>query len=402
MSLPYLPGWWDSIDKNALSSFISGATSAFAPDATAKFKFDRMVQQDPELLGRISNMDESARQAFAQSLGYRDYGKSGLANIATGQELKNRQAIDSFLSGATKEQLDIRNAGLAGTKPIRDLEREDTMFGLNVKGKETSIKKDEQDIRLNDLELKEKEEFNTLMDTLKIKYPTENIDLNKSLNAYVSGRMDIPEMQRIMNDKTIAPAFMRLVDFYQQRLTHAAQFRLASLKGPEEKFTALQLMERGVDNALAKINSAQGYLDKLGLAGQSMKPEEYATGMTALKEARDEHTRMSNAYKTMLQTEFGGKYPGAFNPENPGLIAPPNVAAPNSFLSKPKVNAPADPRAVANDSARSAFAADGTSRTISRQAFAAKWKKNNPQQATEPDASYRMRFERAWLAEGGK
>jgi hypothetical protein len=326
MSISYLPGWWDEANKNgAFTNLFAQLPALIQPDNVAQKKFERMVQQDPTLIGQISNMDPTARQAFAKAMGFKNYDKSGIGTIEEGQQLKDQRELNKFLQTLTPEQLQERMAGRAGTKSTTTLQREGTFFGLGVDEKKGNIRKNEQEIKLNDMELREKEEFNTLMGTLKVKYPTENINLQRAVIDFVNGKIETPELQRITNDRTLAPAFNTLVDLYKQRVGLAAQFRMSSLRGPEEKLLGLQFMERGVDNAQAKINAAQKALNDLGLAGQSMQPEQYNSALAALGEARQEHKEMVNAYQVMLQKEFGGKYPGAFNPQNETLDPPPNV-----------------------------------------------------------------------------
>lgn len=404
MSISYLPGWWDEANKNgAFTNLFAQLPTLIQPDNVAQKKFERMVQQDPALIGQISNMDPTARQAFAKAMGFRNYDKSGIGTIEEGQQLKDQRELNKFLQTLTPEQLQERMAGKAGTKSTTTLQREGTLFNLGVDEKKSNIRRNEQEIKLNDMELQEKEEFNTLMGTLKVKYPTENINLQRAVIDFVNGKIETPELQRITNDRTLAPAFNTLVDLYKQRVGLAAQFRMSSLRGPEEKLLGLQFMERGVDNAQAKINAAQKALNDLGLAGQSMQPEQYNSALTALSDARQEHKEMVTAYQVMLQKEFGGKYPGAFNPQNETLNPPPNVG-PSSFLSKPQAAAPPSPRQVANDSMANSFAPDGSRRPApqTKQQFFEKWSQANPKLASESPQSYARRVQAAWLAQGGK
>jgi len=319
MSLPYIPGWWDSIDKNALGGFIQGATKAFAPNATAKFEYDQMIKQNPLLTTQLSNLDPTQREAIAKSMGFTDYTQSPLASLSVGPELQDRMELQDFLKTATPEQKEIRLAGKAGTKTNKEISQSDTIFGQTTKSNEQGIRLNDQKLQLNEMELKEKTEMQTLMDTLKIKYPAENINLQKSVMDYVTGKIQTPELQRIVNDPTLGPSFTNLVDLYKERIRLAAQVNIASLRSPQEKLLGISFLQQGVDNALQKINTAKGMIKDQGIYGQMQQTPEYVQATQALQEAEAEHKQLVSAYNSALKTEFGGKYPDVFNPNKIGL-----------------------------------------------------------------------------------
>lgn len=320
MSIPYLSGWWDEINKgNAASNLFARLPEMIQPDRVAGKRYQEMIQQNPMLIESLSNMDDTQRQAFASALGFRDYNKSGFGNIAPGEKLLERREMQDFLRTATPEQREIRLAGKAGTKTTKDISQADQLFGLNVKGAEQTVTLNEQKLKLQDMELKEKTEMQTLVDTLRAKYPNEQINLQKSMTDFVSGKINTPELQRITTDPTIAPAFNTLLELYKERIRLAAQTNIASLKGPQEKLLGIQFLQQGVDNAQAKINAAQSALSKLGLAGYVVQRPEYDAAKSELESAQAEHKQLVDAFNSALKTEFGGKYPSIFDPKGINL-----------------------------------------------------------------------------------
>jgi hypothetical protein len=323
MSIPYLPGWWDEINKgNAASNLFARLPEMIQPDRVAGKRYQEMIQQNPMLIESLSNMDDTQRQAFASALGFRDYNKSGFGNIAPGEKLLERRELQDFLKTATREQREIRLAGKAGTKTTKDISQADQLFGLNVKGAEQTVTLNEQKLKLQDMELKEKTEMQTLVDTLRAKYPNEQINLQKSMVDFVSGKINTPELQRITTDPTIAPAFNTLLELYKERIRLAAQTNIASLKGPQEKLLGVQFLQQGVDNALQKINAARQAIKDAGIFGQIQQTPEFVNANRMLTDAQTEHKQLVEAFNSALKTEFGGKYPDVFSADKIGLGVP--------------------------------------------------------------------------------
>lgn len=319
MSIPYLPGWWDSIDKNALKGFMDGATKAFLPNQSAQFQFNEMVKKDPSLITKISDLDPTQREAFAKSLGFTNYEKSGLGNIGESFQLQTQRQVQDFLKNATPDQQQVRLSGLAGTKTQEEIDQGRTSFSLGKKEKEGSIRVNEQRAQLNDMELKERSEFQTLQETLKAKFPADQINLNQALSDMVAGKTNTPLMQRIISDPTIAPAFNNLFELYKQRVGMQAQMNIAALRSPQEKMFGLTFLQQGVDNAQAQINAAQQAIKNEGILGQMQQSPTYLQALQSLQAAKEEHSRFSAAFNRAMETEFKGKYPSAFDPATGGL-----------------------------------------------------------------------------------
>jgi hypothetical protein len=145
MALPYLPGWWDSIDKNALQNFVGSATRAFAPEASARFDYNQMIRQNPLAISQLANIDPQQRQAIAAAMGFKDYEASPLSKVGIGSELQDRLDVRDFLREATPEQREIRLAGKAGTKTTKDISQANQAWDWETQLKDFQFKKNDFD-----------------------------------------------------------------------------------------------------------------------------------------------------------------------------------------------------------------------------------------------------------------
>lgn len=324
MSIPYLPGWYDMLDKDALSRAMTNIGNTFAPDTMGSQRLQALLQQNPMMVSQLSNMDPSQRQAVASALGFKNYDRSGLGKIEEGPELQARQELQGYLKNLSPDQRNLRAAKMTDTDTQENINNNRTIFDLGKREKEQGLDIGEQSKVMNDqkiqlqaLELDEANQFKTLQDTLKVKYPTENIDLQQVLKTALTGQGDTQLLQRVMSDKTLAPGFKLLYDAYMDRLKLQAQMSVASLKGPEEKFYGIRFLGQAVDDAQAKINSALAIIKEGGVLGKmnSLAPDKQAEYNQALKDlanAQKDHARYTVAFNRAMKESFSGKYPDAF------------------------------------------------------------------------------------------
>ena len=106
MSIQYIPGWWDSIAENA-TGLAQQLPGIFQPDRVAKKKFERMIQQDPSLILKLSDLDETQRATFYAGLGGRDMTRNPVAGLPEGEGLQTRRRIAKTRSEMTPEQFEI-------------------------------------------------------------------------------------------------------------------------------------------------------------------------------------------------------------------------------------------------------------------------------------------------------
>ena len=88
MSIPYLPGWWDEISKNA-TGLAQQLPQFIQPDRVANKKLQEMVQQNPMILEQMGNMDAGTRSLLEQSLGFRKH--APISQLPVGAERQMRE-----------------------------------------------------------------------------------------------------------------------------------------------------------------------------------------------------------------------------------------------------------------------------------------------------------------------
>lgn len=315
MSIPYLPGWWDEINRGgAVTNFVSQLPGIIQPDRVAGKRLQELVQQNPMLMTQISEMDEGQRQAFANALGFRDFGKSGLGNLSEGPQLRQRREVERYLATATPEQKDIALAAKAGTKSKRELTQNDTLFGLGVQEKEQNIRTGAQQEQLNAIKLNEAKELENLSSTLKVKYPADTFNVQRAAMDFISGRLDTPELQRITTDPTIAGAFNTYIDLYKQRLQLSAQRDIASLRSPQERMFGLQYLQMNVDNAQQQLNSVNNEIKALGGFGNITNPAQYQVLMQQREAAQKQYNEFNAAFTRAMESKLGKEFQSSFGP----------------------------------------------------------------------------------------
>lgn len=112
--IPELPGWWDEISGSA-EPLINAFMQRMRPDAFAGQRLQQQIQQNPMLVNQIANMDDSARQAFASTMGFRNM-PGAIQNMAPGQERLDREERNRMKSSFTPQDQAEYKAGLFGLK----------------------------------------------------------------------------------------------------------------------------------------------------------------------------------------------------------------------------------------------------------------------------------------------
>ena len=148
MSIPYLPGWWDEINKgNAIGNLVQQLPQVIQPDNVAQRRLQTMLQQNPMLAEQMSNMDEGTRKLLEQSLGFKN--QSPISQLPVGAERQQRELMQGLL-GETLADPTGREDLLKrfyGKRTKVDVTKEQ----LDVQGKQVEIDAAKQTIDINDL-----------------------------------------------------------------------------------------------------------------------------------------------------------------------------------------------------------------------------------------------------------
>lgn len=127
MSIPYLPGWWDEISKNA-TGLVSQLPQFIQPDRVASKKLEQMLQQNPMLAEQMSNMDAGTRQLLEQSIGFRK--QAPISAMPVGAERQMREMTQGILGEVMKD-------------PVK---RQDYIKKVTGARTDTDIKKEQQEL----------------------------------------------------------------------------------------------------------------------------------------------------------------------------------------------------------------------------------------------------------------
>jgi hypothetical protein len=177
MSMPYLPGWWDEISKNA-TGFAQQLPQLLQPNNVAQRKLEQAIQQNPMMLEQIANMDESQRGMIAQGFGFR--GQNPFQNIGMGAQREERNRNNESLNrvSSTPQGMQELDAARTGTRTADQRE----ISALNIQGGKQgllqgtqNLRKGELDISAATLTLKGAAQKQKQVDAAMLKYP----DLSK-------------------------------------------------------------------------------------------------------------------------------------------------------------------------------------------------------------------------------
>jgi hypothetical protein len=129
MSLPYIPGWGDTL-KEALPSIGKNIQESFLPHLSRQRELMRMLTEDPEKINAFIEMERTNPGST-----------SGLFGKGTGEKLAARDFTPLYKAEKSQKE-------------------------ANVKYTEGGIKRQEQDLKLGNLNLKEATKYSDLFDAL--------------------------------------------------------------------------------------------------------------------------------------------------------------------------------------------------------------------------------------------
>ena len=243
MSLPYLPGWWDQINRDgAAEKAFSAFDKSRRPDAYANQSLQQMMQQNPGMLDKIANMDPQQRTLFSQTMGFQN--QNPFENLAPGQQLLDRQEKASAVAKLNPQQKEQRSAVLAGVDSERKMGREDKLFDTSLEGMIIDNKTGKQNLEKLETEFARNE--NILIKAAP--------DIHAAAKAYVAGQQ-VPQelLERIFADKNLGPAFSGYVEAFQLRMRLNSSAAIASMRTPQEKMIGLQQLNTLIDNTRQEL-----------------------------------------------------------------------------------------------------------------------------------------------------
>lgn len=332
-----LPGLWDQIKPEAMQ-FMGAAMQRMNPDHFAQKRLQEMIQQNPQVLEQIANMDDTQRAAFAQQMGFRK--QDPISGIAPGAQRQEREANAKYMATATPEQQDIYNAKKAGTVSRFELGRtakedartekkdqqSDTLFDMTVSLK--GLEQEEKGILLN-----EQKRQLAKLEAARAKYP--QVDFNRIMKESFTGQMssEAQEMMTVIGgDSTLKETLSTLYDLEKFSRNRRDQFSLRAMGVQDDTnklFISLSETARkevtDAGNAISKINKDRGFLSLDTYLGQ-MDPsgemrKQYDELVTRYNEGRSRYQSIA----PIVNKKFG--IPMATIPELDATAAPTGIPA---------------------------------------------------------------------------
>jgi hypothetical protein len=170
MSLPYIPGWWDSISGNA-TKLAQQLPQVIQPDNVAQKRLQEMLQQNPMLLEQMSNMDEGTRKQLEQTLGFKK--NTPISALPVGAQRQQREMEQKEVAGIQADPTKYQDY-LAGKYKVRT-EDQRKADGLKIKGAEQEIDINALNMEVMSGKVKDMKRTQADVDAAIAKYP----DLSK-------------------------------------------------------------------------------------------------------------------------------------------------------------------------------------------------------------------------------
>jgi len=334
MSIPYIPGWWDEISKNA-TGLVSQLPQMIQPDRVAQRRLQEMVQQNPMLMEQFSNMDDATRAQLAQSLGFRK--ENPLANLPIGAQRREREEIQGLRAEAMKdptkaEELASARLGISNQQDRRAKE-------LQIKGAELGLEGKVIDNKTGKIKLDvlEKEVARTEK-ILSASAP----ELSEAARAVVFGKpVPVESLQRIYADPNLAPAFSDYIKGYQMQMEANLRKTIASMRTPSDKMLAISWVEKKIDNLRMEADNRRTAIQgRNGMLLQLNDRPAYDKAIQELSEYENQLKEFESVYNEELKKQ-GIDLPKtpAPGPVTPGPLANPKNRMPlnqlDNFLFRP-------------------------------------------------------------------
>jgi hypothetical protein len=313
----YIPGWYDQMAQSgSISKLGDIAGRKFMPDFRANQDLQKMVQQNPNLMTEISNMDDAARLALSKSLGF--VNKDPLAALPVGAQRQERERITKTRAELMKDptnaaEINAKEFGLL--TPEQRKTQSLTLEGRVIDNKTGQLK----------LDVLEKEVAKT--EGILAKKAPELVDVAR---AVVYGKAVPAEaMERIYADENLSKAYVDYYKAFSMEREGNIRKSLASMRTPQDKAMAIAWVEKELDNTRmnlqnlrSKIGGRDGFLAQMNPATKG----QYDQSVSEAERLQKRLLELENVYAEEM-TKQGVKIPKnqtqPTGPITPGPLANP-------------------------------------------------------------------------------
>lgn len=344
--MEYIPGFWDQLAPSA-TGFVDKLLRTVNPNHFAQQDFNKIVQQNPQVLQQLSNMNPQERELYAQSLGYKG-GVNPFAQMAEGTQsqaakldLGNKKRVAGAFerASATPQGQAQVDAALTGTKTPEQLAQEKSTFEMQQKLGQLNL--DLSELKKVDLTRSQK-----IVDAAFAAHPTlDSKTVNATLDAMFKGQPVDPQLaNRIQADPGASDLFQLAYKIRLQRMEEEARIRAAAIQKEGNAPMYIRALSELRQDSQRQIALKQGQLQ--GLVGSFM-PEAKAQEKIVREEIarlEAEDAQRAEIAKSLIMSAVGGDKK---NPQFKEIVSktaqPATPFGPRADLAQP--SAPPDPEA---------------------------------------------------------
>lgn len=265
MSLPYIPGWWDTISQNA-QRLAQQLPQSIEPQRVAERQFQQLVQQNPMLMQEFANMDPATREMMSQAMGMKTMPET-LTKLPKGRKLKAEEEMDAFRSSLSPEMQQRMYLTQLGLKPESEYMLERTGKELDIAGKTTEIEGQKQRNLLGGLQIRDAERNEADILKASKKYPElAGININNLARDIVrtNQQVDPNLITAITANPGAKVLFEKAVASQQMKYEGDLRAQLAKMRTPQDKnnlamelLRTLQAQGASLENQLDQLNVEQ-------------------------------------------------------------------------------------------------------------------------------------------------
>jgi hypothetical protein len=328
MSLPYIPGWWDEISKNAMG-LAQQLPEQFQPQRVAQKRLQEMVQQNPAVLEQLANMDPGQRQLFESTMRLPQGVVQGMAPGMARTEFNEKQGA---ISNLTPDQVAERQAGLAGVTP-----QEDILFKRGQrKREEEAFAVDLQTGKLN-LEIltgnvKNMQRTEKMIEEGLAKYGTvDGMNIRSLVTDFVRKGKDINPLQALVigQHPGAASLFDAAFKLELAKMEDESRQRIASIRSPEEATISLRAaaeVGNQLNDAEARLiadqNALQSNIFMLGKDEGKARLRKIESDLDAVRQRRNDNIKFTTELLEKITGMKSSEEPPAVQPPPSGVVGP--------------------------------------------------------------------------------
>lgn len=339
MSMPYIPGWWDEINKNgAISNLVQQLPQMIQPDNVANRRLQQMVQQNPMILEQMSNMDEGTRKLLEQSLGFRK--NAPISTLPVGAQRQERELNQRLLNEAMATPEGAAEVRASRTGTLRANQRE--AENLSIQGakqdleyKKLNFEKLTDDVGIGKLLNAEKERALKKLQEYRANNKIDPIGLVERIATNKATQSDLEMFSVISNEPGMGDALNKMLEFRQMRDNQRNSLYLRTA-GMQDDF--LRLAVQTVSQASQEYNKAsrivndivgQAALSKISVEEALAADKQRAAMYQEALAVRNESKQLLDSYRPLVKAgfeKFGVKFPevtpGAGSSTSPSAVDP--------------------------------------------------------------------------------